>query len=135
MHEELFLIGRIIVGLYYLYNAANHLIVATEPLTQYAQHKGVPAPRLAVIVAGILLLIAGLSFLLGVYPGLGVLSLVLFFLPVTFKMHQFWAAQDQQQRIIEMVNFTKNLALMGSALMFLMIERWPYSLIPRWWPW
>mgnify|MGYP005838415985 CR=1 FL=1 len=133
--EILFLIGRIIVGLFYLFNAANHLIMGTGQLTQYAQHKGVPAPRLAVIVTGILLLIAGLSFLLGVYPGLGVLSLVLFFLPVTFRMHNFWAAQDQQQRIIEMVNFTKNLALMGSGLMFLMIERWPYSLLPQRWPW
>ncbi len=132
--EVLFLIGRIIVGLYYLYNAANHLIVGTEGLTQYARYKGVPAPRLAVIVSGILLLIGGISLLLGIYPGVGVLSLVLFFLPVTFKMHNFWALQDQQQRMIEMVNFTKNMALMGSALMFLMIERWPFSLIPQWWP-
>ncbi|MFN3928753.1 MAG: DoxX family protein, partial [Thermoflexus sp.] len=78
--------------------------------------------------------IGGLSFLLGVYPGIGVLSVVLFFLPVTFKMHNFWAVQDQQQRMIEMVNFTKNMALMGSALMFLLIERWPFSLIPQMWP-
>lgn len=132
--EVLFLIGRIIVGLYYLFNAANHLLMGTEQLTQYAQYKGVPAPRLAVIVTGILLLIGGLSFLLGVYPGIGVLSVVLFLLPVTFKMHSFWAVQDQQQRMIEMVNFTKNMALMGSALMFLLIERWPFSLTPQLWP-
>ncbi|WP_376791544.1 DoxX family protein [Thermoflexus sp.] len=132
--EVVFFIGRIIVGVYYLFNAANHLIMGTEQLTQYAQYKGVPAPRLAVIVTGILLLIGGLSFLLGVYPGIGVLSVVLFFLPVSFKMHNFWALQDQQQRMIEMVNFTKNMALMGSALMFLLIERWPFSLTPQLWP-
>jgi len=132
--EILFLIGRIIVGLFYLFNAANHLVMGTEQMTQYAAYKGVPAPRLAVIVSGILLLISGLSFLLGVYPGIGVLSAVLFFLPVTFKMHNFWAVQDQQQRIIEMVNFNKNMALMGAALMFLLIERWPFSLIPNLWP-
>ncbi len=132
--ELLFLIGRIIVGIYYLFNAANHLIMGTGQLTQYAQYKGVPAPRLAVIVSGILLLIGGLSILLGVYPGIGVLSLVMFFVPVMFKMHNFWAIQDQQQKMMEMVNFTKNLALMGSALMFLLIERWPFSLLPQLWP-
>ncbi len=126
------LIGRVIVGLYYVYNALNHLIFAPGQLAEYAASKGVPLPLVAVIVTGILLLIGGLSILLGVYVRIGVLALVVFFLPVTFWMHDFWAVADPMQRMIQMVQFVKNLALMGSALMFLAIpEPWAYSLAAR----
>ncbi|MGC8878955.1 MAG: DoxX family protein [Anaerolineae bacterium] len=126
--EVAFLIGRIIVGVYYLFNAINHF-TQLQNLSGYAQSKGVPAPKLAVVVSGLLLLIASLSILTGFQPIIGVAALVLFFLPVTFTMHAFWTVQDQMARLNEMVNFTKNLTLMGSALMFLAIPQpWPFSL-------
>ncbi len=127
--KGLVLVGRIIVGAYYLFNALNHLVFAPGQLAEYAASKGVPLPLLAVIVSGLLLLIGGLSILLGIFPRIGVLALVVFFLPVTFWMHDFWAVQDPQARMIQMVSFLKNLALMGSALMFLAIpEPWEPSL-------
>jgi len=127
--KGLVLVGRIIVGAYYLFNALNHLVFAPGQLAEYAASKGVPLPLLAVIVSGLLLLIGGLSILLGVFPRIGVLALVVFFLPVTFWMHDFWAIQDPQARMIQMVSFLKNLALMGSALIFLAIpEPWEPSL-------
>ena len=127
--KGLVLVGRIIVGAYYLFNALNHLVFAPGQLAEYAASKGVPLPLLAVIVSGLLLLIGGLSILLGVFPRIGVLALVVFFLPVTFWMHNFWAFEDPQARAIQMVNFLKNLGLMGSALIFLAIpEPWEPSL-------
>ena len=127
--KGLVLVGRIIVGVYYLFNALNHLVFAPGQLAEYAASQGVPAPMLAVIVTGLLLLIGGLSILLGVFPRIGILALVVFFLPVTFWMHDFWAIQDPQARMIQMVSFLKNLALMGSALIFLAIpEPWEPSL-------
>jgi len=126
--EVVFLVGRIIVGGYYLMMASNHFM-QLEMLTGYAGSKGVPAPRLAVIVTGLLLLIGGLTILTGFQPLIGVAALVIFFLPVTFMMHNFWAVEDPQMRMMEMTNFTKNLALLGSALMFLVIPTpWPFSL-------
>ncbi len=130
--KVLVLIGRIIVGVYYVYNALNHLVFAPGALAEYAASKGVPAPMVAVILTGLLLLVGGLSILLGVAPRIGVLALVVFFLPVTFWMHNFWALEDPAQRMVQMMAFTKNLALMGSALMFLAIpEPWAYSLAGR----
>ncbi|MCX8024026.1 MAG: DoxX family membrane protein [Thermanaerothrix sp.] len=111
-----------------MFNAGNHFI-QVRALSGYAQSKGVPAPTLAVIGSGILLLIGGLSILTGFQPTIGVLALVMFFLPVTFVMHAFWKIQDPLLRATEMINFMKNLALMGSALMFLAIPQpWPYRL-------
>ena len=127
MKNQLFLAGRVILGGYYLFGAFHHFTGLTM-MSQYAASKGVPAPTLAVFGAGVLLAIAGLSFLLGVVPRLGVAALVLFLVPVTLTMHQFWNVQGQA-RMMEMVNFTKNLGLLGSSLMFLAIPApWPYSL-------
>jgi len=124
----LFLIGRVILGAYYLFNAFNHF-TRLEMLSGYAASKGVPASRALTFVAGVLLLVGALSILVGVYPTVGVAALVLFFIPVTFRMHDFWAVQDPMQKVSQMVNFTKNLALLGAALTLLAIPQpWPLSL-------
>lgn len=126
--EIAFLIGRIILGIYYLFNASNHFM-QLEMMSGYAGSKGVPAPKLAVIVTGLLLLVGGLSILTGFQPLIGVIALVVFFLPVTFLMHNFWAEEDQQMKMMQMTQFTKNMGLMSSALMFLAIPQpWPFSL-------
>jgi len=126
--EIAFLIGRIIVGGYYLFNAVAHF-AQLDMMAGYAGSKGVPAPKLAVIGTGVLLLVGGLSILLGFLPLVGVIALVLFFLPVTFMMHSFWTVEDPQMKMAEMTNFAKNMGLLGSALMFLAIESpWPLSL-------
>lgn len=126
--EIAFLIGRILVAFFHLLNAANHFS-QSHTLSQYAASKGVPIPRVAVLVSGLLLLVGGLSILTGFQPTVGVLALVLFYLAVTFKMHNFWAIKDEMARMGEMVNFMKNLAIMGSALMFLAIPQpWQFSL-------
>ncbi len=126
--EIAFLIGRIIVGAYFLFNAFNHF-TRVNMMAGYAGSKGVPAPKLAVLGSGVLLLIGGLSILTGFQPIIGVIALVVFLLPVTFMMHNFWAVKDPMQKVGEMVNFLKNLALLGSALMFLAIPQpWPFSL-------
>jgi len=122
-----FLIGRIIVGAYYIYNGLNHFLHLSM-LTEYAKSKGVPLPEVAVAGGGFLLLVAGITILLGYYPNLGVAALVIFLIPVSYMMHNFWAVEPEQ-KMAEMVNFTKNMALLGSALMFLKISKpWPFSL-------
>src|SRR6188768_1787931 len=68
---QAFLIGRILVGCYYLQGAYHHF-TGIGQLSRAAAAHGVPAPEVAVIGAGVLLLVAGLSFLLGVFPRLGV---------------------------------------------------------------
>jgi uncharacterized membrane protein YphA (DoxX/SURF4 family) len=121
------MIGRIVLGLYYLLTGLMDLL-NYKMLAGYAASKGVPAPEAAVIVAHLLLVLAGLCFLSGWRPALGVAAVVVFMIPVTFAMHAFWAETAPQMKQMQMINFTKNMALLGSALMFLGIPRpWPYS--------
>ncbi len=123
----IFVLGRIILGAYYLFSAFHHFS-DTATLARHAAAHGVPAPTVAIIGSGVLLAIAGVTLLLGVLPRLGVGALVLFLVPVTFFMHAFWSDTDAATRMSDMVNFTKNMALLGSSLMFLAIpEPWPYS--------
>lgn len=126
--EIAFLVGRIILGIYYLFNAYNHFKNAGM-LSGYAASKGVPSPKLAVASTGLLLLLGGLSILLGYQPYIGAILIVVFLVPVAFKMHNFWTVSDPQMKMGEMVNFLKDIALAASALMFLAIPTpWAFSL-------
>ncbi len=126
-----FLIGRIILGLYLLSSGISG-VVNQSMMAQAAASKGVPAASAAVIIAHLLLLVAGVCFLTGLRPHWGVVAMVIFFVPVTFIMHNFWAETSPQGRLLQMLNFTKNMAIMASSLMFLAIPRpWAYSLEAR----
>lgn len=125
--ELAFMIGRVVLGLYLLKNAYAHF-TRTKTMAAYAGSKNVPSPVLAVVVAGLLLLIGGVGILLGRFIEWSVLALVFFFIPVTFTMHRYWKETDPSMKAIQSVNFYKNLAVLGAVLMLLIIrEPWPYS--------
>lgn len=126
--EFAFLIGRIIIGLYWIYGAIAHFTQA-KSMIPYAKMKGVPFAEIAVPGTGALLLIAGLSILTGIYPVIAVAALILFLVPVTVMMHNFWTVEDQMMKMNDMVMFTKNMALLGYTLVLLVIPQpWPFSL-------
>ena len=126
--DSTFLIGRIIFGGYWLMAAVNHFKNLVH-MSEYAKAKGTPLPKLAVTGTGALLLVGGLSILLGVYPAAGIALLILFLLGVSIQMHSFWKVDDAQMKQIDIINFTKNMALIGALLMFLLLPRpWPMSL-------
>lgn len=126
--EIVFLIARIVLGIYYIFNGSNHFM-RLGMMKGYAASKGVPLPGLAVPVTGAMLILGGLSIITGYQPAIGSLLIILFLVPVAFIMHNFWAISDMQMKMVEMVNFMKNLALAASAAMFLSIPTpWPYSL-------
>jgi uncharacterized membrane protein YphA (DoxX/SURF4 family) len=124
----IFLVARIIFGGYFLMNAYNHLF-KTSGLIGYAQYKGVKSPKFAVFISGILLLVGGLSIVLGVWPVYGAIALLVFLIPVTFKMHAFWKIADANAKMTEHVAFFKNIALIGAVLFMLSVPAsvWVYS--------
>ena len=124
------LLGRAIFGGFFLYNGINHFL-NRQMLTGYAQSKGVPAATAAVPASGLLLVLGGLSLLAGTRPKLGASLITTFLAGVSPLMHAFWKETDSQQRMQEMVNFTKNMALAGGAMLAAAIpEPWPYHVPP-----
>ena len=125
--DILFLVGRILFGVPLIFSAINHFMNRSQ-MTAYAESKGIPAPSLAVLGSGLILLLGALSILTGFQTQIGVLLLVIFFVPVTLLMHQFWAVEDENMKTVEMIMFIKNTVILGAALMFLQIGTWPISL-------
>jgi len=130
--DVLFLIGRILFGGFFLFNGVNHF-AKRSMMSQYARSKGVPAAGLAVMGSGLLILLGGLSVLLGAWPQIGLWLIVIFLLGVSPMMHNFWAVTDPNQRMADIINFMKNMALVGAALMMqvaisAMPHPWPFSL-------
>lgn len=127
MTDILFLIGRILVGGFYIFNGFNHL-ANLKAMSGYAGMKGVPLPGPATVATGVMLLAGGASMITGLYPQVGAVILVAFLVPTAFLMHNFWAVDEEQQQM-EMIHFMKDIALAGSALMYLAVETpWPLSL-------
>ncbi len=112
------IVGRVIVGLYFLMNAYNHIFKSAH-MVGYAASKKVPSPRIAIIGSGVLLLVAGLAFVSNMYLMVGTLAALVFLVPVTIMMHSFWKETDPMAKMNEQIAFMKNLALIGLLLMVL----------------
>jgi putative oxidoreductase len=122
-----FFLGRLIFGGYFVMSGINHF-KKTGQMSQYAAMKNVPEPDLAVRATGALLITGGSSILLGVKPKLGTAAVIGFLAGVSPVMHDFWKQESPEQRMSEMVNFTKNMALVGGAMALLGVEEpWPAS--------
>ena len=118
METSLLYLGRIFFGGYFVFSGFNHFKMLNM-MSEYAKSKGAPLPKVSVAVTGLLLLVGGGSILFNVLPSIGLIALVLFLVPVTFIMHAFWKIQDPMAKMGEMVNFTKNFALLGAVLILL----------------
>jgi len=128
IHSIAFLVGRVIAGCFFLMNGFNHF-AQLNMMTGYAKSKGIPTPALAVGGSGVLLFLGGLSLLLGYHPTIGTALLAIFLLAASFGIHNFWTVQDQQAKQGEMINFLKNMAILGLLLMSLGIPQpWLMSL-------
>jgi uncharacterized membrane protein YphA (DoxX/SURF4 family) len=116
-------IGRLLFGGYFIYNALNHFL-NLEAMAAYAASKNVPVPEVAVALSGLLLLVGGLSVVSGQWPRVGALLIAVFLAAVTPTMHNFWALEGQA-RAMDLVQFTKNLALLGATFLAMAIpEPW-----------
>jgi putative oxidoreductase len=118
MESTILFLGRLLFGGYFLFNAFNHFSNLSM-MAGYTRSKGVPAPTLAVAGSGILLAVGGISVIFNVFPVVGLTALALFLVPVTLLMHAFWKVQEPMARMGEMVNFTKNLAILGAVVILL----------------
>ena len=121
-----FLIGRAIFGGYFIMSGINHF-KQRKQMSQYAALKKVPKPDLAVQVTGAMMIVGGASILLGIKPKLGSLAVIGFLAGVSPVMHDFWN-EPSEQRMNDMINFTKNMALAGGAMVLMGVEEpWPAS--------
>ena len=83
-----------------------------------ARSKGVPAPEVLVPFVTGLLLVANLGILFWKYPRASAAALVVFFVGTTPSIHNFWTMEGKE-RHENKINFLKNVALLGGAILLL----------------
>ena len=122
MYKYSILVGRILYSLIFILGSLN---LFTRAMIEVVTAQGLPMARLLVPLAGILALWGGMSVALGYKTRVGACLLMLFLVPVTIKMHNFWAVQDPFLIQIQMsMFFNSDVAYAGSK------PRMPQVLLP-----
>jgi uncharacterized membrane protein YphA (DoxX/SURF4 family) len=107
-------VGRVLFVALFMSTALNHI---RNQARYIATAKGrLPIPYLAGWPAGVWLLLADASMVLGIWPDIGALMLVAFLVPTTYLFHPFWKFSDAAQRRTQEGSFYRNVSLTGAAL-------------------
>lgn len=122
------LTGRILFSLMFVMTALSHFSSQT---IAYAESSGVPLASVAVPLSGIIAIAGGLSIMLGYKAKLGAWLIVLFLIPITFTMHNFWTVADPMMRQMQMIMFFKNISMLGGALLIAYNGAGPVSIDNR----
>ncbi|MDR7554146.1 MAG: DoxX family protein [Armatimonadota bacterium] len=127
----LVLIAQLVLGIYFLMAAWNHLVANRQAFVQYAQARGVPSPSVTVPLTGLMHLGAGLSLLLGYQVKIGAWLAIIFLVLAAFLVHHFWT-DEGMEKMAQMAHFTKNLALAAALLLASLVapETWVIRLGP-----
>ena len=132
MGGTVLLLGRIVFSYFFIYSGFNHL-TKLSMYAQYAAANGVPAPTLLTAISGLMLVVGGLSILLGVQARWGAILIAVFLVTAAVTVHKFWGIADPMMAANQAAHFWKNISLTGACLMVfgfatLYPARWPYSI-------
>lgn len=108
------LLGRILISAIFIVSGFAKL---TDPAGAmgYMTSAGVPHSDVLVYVAGCAELLGGLAILFGFLTRLASLGLFTFLIITTYFFHHFWDLSGAEAKT-QMVNFMKNLAILGGLL-------------------
>ena len=118
--DAILIIGRTLFALIFINSGINHL-TKLEALTGYATYKKVPAPKLAVVVSGVMILVGGLYVAFGVYADLGALLIAIFLIPTALIIHSFWKESDPAAKQSTKTAFLKDISMAGAALIIFVL--------------
>ena len=128
VQSSIVLLGRLLYSAIFLMSGAGHF---SSKIVGYAAAAGVPFAGIAVPLSGVVALAGALSIVLGYRARLGAWLIVLFLVPVTLAMHNFWAVKDPMMAQMQMIMFMKNVSMLGGALLIAYFGAGPFSLDTR----
>lgn len=110
------LLGRLLLAFVFVQSGVMVHLRQRAMAIGYSKQMGAPAPELTVVLTGVQIVVAGLLIVLGIWVDLAALLLIAFLIPTNYWMHPFWKIEDPMQKVTQAVNFWKNTALIGGAL-------------------
>jgi putative oxidoreductase len=119
------IIARIMVAIVFLLNATG-VIDQAEAARELAE-RGAPSHLVPflMIVGRSVELIGGLALLSGILPQVAALALFAFLIAATLVGHAFWLVTGTPAYVGQLINFLKNLAMMGGLLFIASIKDQP----------
>lgn len=109
------LIGRLLMAPVFLLSAYAK-VVDYDATAAYMASKGLPMVPLLLGLSIVIEFIGGLSLIFGYKVRALAVILILYLIPVTLTMHDFWMMQDTMQSQNNMYHFFKNLTIIGGLL-------------------
>lgn len=122
------LAGRALFSLIFLISGLG--LFSTQTIG-YAASQGVPFAGILVPHSGVLAIAGAVSIIVGYKARIGALPIIVFLVPVSFAMHPFWNVPDPTLHQVQLINFMKNLSMLGGSLYILGQGAGPYSLDAR----
>jgi len=126
MQSAASLSGRLMIATIFLMSAVGNKIPNFAGVAQYMASEGVPQPKIMLAGAIVFLIAGGLSLVLGFKARIGAGLLFVFLLLATFYFHDFWTFEGEAQ-VQQMIQFMKNLGLMGAMLFIMANGAGPFS--------
>ena len=121
--------GRVLLCVIFLMAAVGNKIPHFSDVAQLMGSKGIPQPKLMLAGAIVFLLAGSLSVITGYRARIGALLLLVFLALATYYFHNFWAITEAKAQQEQMIQFMKNLSMMGAMLFIIANGPGPMSII------
>jgi putative oxidoreductase len=131
VNDAFLLVGRLLMGALFLTIGGQHALQGYGGgFAKYLGSLGVPSPEIMAVVAAAVEVIGGVGLILGVFPSLTALLLVVFMIVATALAHRYWEYADAQYAN-QMNHFLKNVAILGGLLFYYVSGAGAWSLAGR----
>ncbi|MBX2814413.1 MAG: DoxX family membrane protein [Saprospiraceae bacterium] len=126
MKDIVDLIGRILIALIFIYEGMDSMLYYQKNRETMVDYGLTFQTDLLLIIGIFILLLGGTLLLLGYRSSLGSILLLLYWIPFTFIVYDFWndAAEDRR---VQAILFMRNLAIVGGLLMIFVNGSGKYS--------
>jgi len=121
------LIGRIIIGIYFLIFGAIPKILRYDYMYNYMSEHDVPYTHIALILTIIIQFVCSVAIIIGWNSKISAFVLALLTIMINYYMHNFWDMTEGLEQQHEMQNFIKNLGIFAGLLILSAAHPGKYS--------
>jgi putative oxidoreductase len=121
------LVGRLLLCTIFFMAAVGNKIPHFSDVAGIMESVGLPAPQLLLAGAIVFLIVGSLSVIAGYKARIGAILLLTFLVLASYYFHAFWTLEGQAQQE-QMIQFMKNLSMMGAMLFIVANGSGPMSL-------
>lgn len=120
-------VGRLMIATIFLLSAVGNKIPNFQNVASYMASEGVPFSQVMLAGAIVFLIVGSMSIILGFHARVGAGLLFVFLVLATYFFHDFWNVEGQEAQL-QMIQFMKNLSLMGTMVFLMANGSGAYSL-------